>query len=367
MVRRNSAVAALTALLALGFVADADAATLTLAWDPSVNAIGYVVMYGTRSGSYTNQMDVGAVTQIPIAGLKDGTTYYFSVKAYAANGVQSTPSTEISGTTPAVPPSSYFGFSGLGKPSFIWQRTDGYLQSWFLNGTTATQLVVLNPASVTDPNWRVVGSADFDNDGYPDLVFQHAISAKIVIWYMHGTQMTSGVWMSPAGPSDTNWKVAGVADFNGDGHPDLLMQNAISGGLVVWYLNGPTLIGASWFNPAGPSDPGYKVVGIGDFNGDGSPDLLFQHQTTAKMAVWYANGATMTGAALLSPSAPTDTNWRVAGLMDADGDGQVDIIVRHRLSGGVMAWFMNGVTVSSTQWFTPTGLSDLTWNIVAIK
>jgi hypothetical protein len=37
--------------------------------------------------------------------------------------------------------------------------------------------------------------------------------------------------------------VAGVADFNNDGHPDYLLFNPTTGETAIWYLNNNVLIG----------------------------------------------------------------------------------------------------------------------------
>jgi Fibronectin type III domain len=78
------------------------AATLTLAWDPPSDDVttGYVISYGTSSGTYVEQIDVGLVTSYVVPALADGTTYYFAVSAYNAAGDFSPPSAEVSGTTP---------------------------------------------------------------------------------------------------------------------------------------------------------------------------------------------------------------------------------------------------------------------------
>src|SRR5215831_16521450 len=76
------------------------AGTLTLAWDPSPGAIGYVVSYGAESGAYSATIDVGYTHSQQIAGLADGIIYYFTVRAYGESGV-SEPSAEISGESVA--------------------------------------------------------------------------------------------------------------------------------------------------------------------------------------------------------------------------------------------------------------------------
>ncbi|HZR18798.1 MAG TPA: immunoglobulin domain-containing protein [Verrucomicrobiae bacterium] len=93
---------ALTSLLgALGAVAQ-PTQTVTLAWNPSSDpaVTGYFRYYGGASGAYTNKADVGAATNASVSGLFQGDTYYFTVTAYDASGLESLPSPEISYTVP---------------------------------------------------------------------------------------------------------------------------------------------------------------------------------------------------------------------------------------------------------------------------
>jgi hypothetical protein len=84
------------------------AATLsaqTLMWNANTESDigGYIVQYGTQSGNPSTSIDVGNVTSRTITGLTAGTTYYFQVVAYNSSGQQSTPSTQVTYTAPAVP------------------------------------------------------------------------------------------------------------------------------------------------------------------------------------------------------------------------------------------------------------------------
>ena len=80
-----------------------------LSWDPpTTNAdgtpiedlAGYNIYYGTSSGSYSQNIDVGDVTTYIVAGLNDG-TYYFAVTAYDTSGNESEYSNEVSKTIQA--------------------------------------------------------------------------------------------------------------------------------------------------------------------------------------------------------------------------------------------------------------------------
>jgi hypothetical protein len=74
----------------------ADAGSLTIAWVPNTQPelAGYKVCYGTASGQYSTQGDVGNVATYTIPNLATG-TYYLAVKAYGKAGEQSGFSNEV--------------------------------------------------------------------------------------------------------------------------------------------------------------------------------------------------------------------------------------------------------------------------------
>jgi hypothetical protein len=89
----------------------------TLSWDaPTTNAdgtpltdlAGYKVYYGTASGIYSQNKDVGNVTTYTVTNLTDGLTYYFAVTAYDTSMNESGYSNEVSKTIQSgTPPQQY--------------------------------------------------------------------------------------------------------------------------------------------------------------------------------------------------------------------------------------------------------------------
>jgi hypothetical protein len=73
-----------------------------------------------------------------------------------------------------------------------------------------------------------------------------------------------------------------VADFNGDGKPDLAVANAGSNTITVLLGEGNGNF-APPISPAVATDPVYAAVG--DFNGDGVPDLAAASNTTNSVTV----------------------------------------------------------------------------------
>src|SRR5438552_65165 len=157
----------------------------------------------------------------------------------------------------------------------------------------ALQIAFLTIASLrlaADP----AGVADFNGDGHPDYVIQNVSdlsSRPTAIWYMNNNVVVGAAY-GPTLPA--SWSFAGVADFNGDGHPDYALFNSTTGQTAVWYLSGPTLIGAAY----GPSVPaGWAFVATADFNGDLKPDHLLYKATTRQSAIWYMNNNVFVSAA----------------------------------------------------------------------
>ena len=108
---------------------------------------------------------------------------------------------------------------------------------------TTQNLGVTGSASFGNPggSWHAVGIADFDGNGTPDLLLQNDNGA--IVDYLttggNGTQVAGGFLLDNPG---SGWHVRGTGDFNGDGKADLVLQND-SGLIVVDYTNGGAVIG----------------------------------------------------------------------------------------------------------------------------
>jgi len=72
-------------------------ASVNLKWNrsPSSEVTGYRIYYGAASRSYSTSIMVGNVTNNTVLGLNSGDTYFFTVAAYTASGLESPFSNEL--------------------------------------------------------------------------------------------------------------------------------------------------------------------------------------------------------------------------------------------------------------------------------
>jgi hypothetical protein len=244
-----------------------------------------------------------------------------------------------------------------------WQHTTtGALEVWFLQGSVVTTQLPLSIGQVADLNWRVVGTGDLNGDGMPDIVWQHAFDGWLAVWFMNGNVAVSTQLLGIERVADVNWAIRAVGDIDGDGRADLIWQHRTTGWLAAWRMNGAQVVSTAFLS-IGQLPVDWQIVGAGDLNGDGKADLVFQHRTEGWLAAWYLDGATVSSTQLLSINRMTDSAWHIRGVGDVNGDGHSDLLWQNDTSGALAVWLMNGTTVLSTS-FLSTARADVNWRMV---
>lgn len=248
-----------------------------------------------------------------------------------------------------------------GRQDIVFQDNQGFLAAWFMSGDDLISSTFFTPNNVGDAGWRAVGTADFDQDGNPDLFYQHT-DGSLALWKLNNVTLTSPEFLNPAGTGSPDWFAVAVNDFNKDTKPDILFQHTDSS-LALWYMNGVNLQEIAPLKP-GNAGAGWSAFGSGDVNGDSNTDILFQH-TDGTLAVWYLiGGNNLLLPGLLTPQDPGDPNWRGAGTIDLNGDGSVDVLLQNRSSGDVAIWYMRKEKLVLGKLLNPSNAGG-TWRVVA--
>jgi hypothetical protein len=268
--------------------------------------------------------------------------------------------------------------NGDGFTDIVFQDTNTAMKVWYMcpdptNSLAAPnrELYVTNHLGLPvgpGADLRVVGTGDVNNDEVSDLLFQD--STGLTGWWTltgpWGNEFLAGAWIMDTNDNLCNsgeaWKAVGCGDFVGDGTPDLLFQHDDKT-LVLWELSWYTncVRYVKWWevSPQPPSAD-WRVAGMGDFNRDGKPDILLQHRGSGSlksaMVIWMMDGLTRLYSVLVNPMQPyddpdnpepTDLDWRVLGMGDSDGDRFVDLLFQKKTlmtdqGGDVMIWPMFG-------------------------
>ncbi len=239
--------------------------------------------------------------------------------------------------------------SAATRSGILLQKSDGTPEVWQMDSTGVAVGFDFDLSGPVGSGWKIVGLGDFNGDGNPDILWQNADGTP-AIWFLSGTNV---VQMVPLTNPGSSWKIVGVGDFNGDGKADILWQYT-DGTPGIWLMSGATPI-----SQVGLSNPGsaWKIVGTGDFNGDGKADILWQN-TDGTPGIWLMNGITPIAEAGLSNPGSA---WRPVATGDFNGDGRSDIVWQYT-DGTPSIWLMNGTAYTATIGLTNPGSA---WKIIA--
>ena len=156
------------------------------------------------------------------------------------------------------------------------------------------------------------------------------------------------------GSTDPNWSVRGIGDFNRDGTDDILWRKNDGSAMAYWSMDGTATASVD----LGATDPGWSVRGIGDFNQDGTDDILWRKNDGSAMAYWSMDGTATASVDL----GATDPGWSVRGIGDFNQDGTDDILWRKNDGSAMAYWSMDGTVTASID----LGATDPGWLVQGI-
>ena len=175
--------------------------------------------------------------------------------------------------------------------------------------------------------WKLV-AGDFNNDGKLDLAVSNLSYQPPVSLFLGNGDGTFQQRVDFGNPSVLENESIVAADFNHDGNLDLAVSTQVAS---VFLGNGD-----GTFQPQiDIDDAGFLgSLGVGDFNGDGIPDLIGGYEGALAVLVGNGDG---------SFRAPTNYAWPVvfAAAADFNHDGKLDFVATGgSLLGGVIGVFL---------------------------
>ena len=241
------------------------------------------------------------------------------------------------GKTTAVAPVAVGDFNGDG----ILDVAVGVSQT--SQGLYATNIVILlgkgdgtfsvGQSVATGGDFSSFVVADFNGDGVPDLAVLNNTADLVTMFQGNGDGTFTASSAAPS-PTGVYPLVMAAGDFNGDGIPDLVITSgntAANSTLTILLGKGDGSFTAGWSTAIrGCITPGY-VTG-GDFNGDGKLDVVAGSGNGATILLGNGDGTFSPAAGSPITITTTGSGGQVLVMSpiavgDFNGDGKLDILL----------------------------------------
>jgi hypothetical protein len=252
--------------------------------------------------------------------------------------------------------------NGDGRPDLLVANAGSNTVSVLLNetptgSTTPVFAPAVNFATGDDPT--SVAVADFNGDGKPDIVVANWNDNTVSV-LMNETPTGS---LTPSFAPAVNFSAGNhpyylaVADINGDGKPDIAVTNTSDNGVSVLMNETPTGSMTPAFTPAGEFATGSQPysLAVADINGDGQPDLIVGNAGSNSVSVLMNQTPTGSATASFAPAVDfaTGTDPFSVAVGDFTGDGRPDLAVANLRSNTVSVLVNRTETGSSRPDFAP--------------
>ena len=170
-----------------------------------------------------------------------------------------------------------------GRPDSVGLPNDGLYVTWEDNSGLAVgdQIPDTSGSAIKGQLLQLDNTPNFIN---ATQIFLNNSSGNVAVSSVEGISSVAGT-LSLAQPTEslpnttTDWSVAGVGDFGGNGQQDILWRST-SGQDAISFMNGDQVVSTQY---TGSATSDWTVAGTGDFKGDGDSDILGTTQRPINM------------------------------------------------------------------------------------
>ncbi|NJM46598.1 MAG: hypothetical protein HC860_10810 [Alkalinema sp. RU_4_3] len=200
--------------------------------------------------------------------------------------------------------------------------------------------------------WRAEAVGDLNRDGINDVIYRNTTNGEqtaFIVFLGEGGRIIGQDFVKfgniPLAITDNaNWQIKGLSDMNGDGALDIIWHNAEQDSTAIWYLPGTAstnLLSAAFVTRPGGvaakfNAPGTRLVGVGDFDGDGRAEFLYRNNLTDRTTLWKLNGSEVAQEQVLL--ATGQAGWDIKLVADFNNDGRADIAWQNTRTDSSATW-----------------------------
>jgi hypothetical protein len=248
-------------------------------------------------------------------------------------------------------------FDGDGKADVLWRNTLTGENLVYLTATpfgAGPHYALQTINYVTDMNWDIAAVGDYNGDGKDDIFWRNNATGENLVYMMNGAAIS---YVDHPPPLDVAWKIVPATISGLTSRTGMLWRNSSTGEVYYW--------STPYYSPSSHSvavvDPQWVIAGVADFDRDGARDMLWRNQTTGEVYLYTMDrlGNVLSTGPVTTVS---DLTWKIVGVGDYDGDGAADILWRNSATGENYLYLMDGRTIRQAG--ALPGLPDLNWKVV---
>lgn len=238
--------------------------------------------------------------------------------------------------------------------STIDADADGVKEILWLNNSTGrlsvdNQTVVIDQEANSITGSTVLAVADYDGNGSSDILLQTSDRALRVL-ELNGNQVERDGFITSVMPNgrlpENDQVVDARGDYNGDGNVDVLLRDIQTGELSQLQLNGKDVLRVSVVDTRMGNVPTqYEVLSAhSDFNGDQKSDILWVNNQEGSTYISISGG--VDGSELVTTSLIENLpDWRVVTAdVDINSDGKNDLIALNTVTNEMALVRMDGTS-----------------------